>query len=571
MAYSEQQQPLVVPVGAGGAPYAGLDLVLGPANSGKLGRVVAWWQQALPWRPLIVVPTAAVAEEVTRELLRRTDAFVGQAQALTFDGLVGEVLGEKPVYAGEFQREILIAGILRDARLSALDSAVRFPGLVTALDSLLLQVAESGRTADELDDILGEWARRQPETAALAADLRRVSDAYAAGCASTGAVDRPAAVRAACERADEWSRPVAFYGFTSFTAGQRRLIEGMARRVPVLLSFDHDRGRSVNLARPAEVARWERIAGHVAELPPQPRAYSCPAIAFLERRLFEVDGDLAPPVAGADGVRFLLAAGERNEAELVAQHVVALIDEGFVADDIAIIVHDMSGRGRLMAQVLDSCGVPYRLDAGLMLAETGLGHAFLNALGGVVRSDPDTLLAYLGGPYSGLTWDESADLELRYRRDGADDFQALAAIVDAEAPQVLASIRGALEGDEGLSLDPAALHRLACEMLAAGMEGEGAFDGRLEQDVRAFDALQGALCRAGEDVGRRGPAVRTRPRYCSRMLGPSAGAARWRIAWARRVYPHSRPSPGSPLFRRLHRGSGRGGVPRPYRPSLSAH
>ena len=319
------------------------------------------------------------------------------------------------------------------------------------------------------------------------------SDAYAAGCASTGAVDRPAAVRAACERADEWSRPVAFYGFTSFTAGQRRLIEGMARRVPVLLSFDHDRGRSVNLAGPAEVARWERIAGHVAELPPQPRAYSCPAIAFLERHLFEADGDLAPPVAGADGVRFLLAAGERNEAELVAQHVVALIDEGFVADDIAIIVHDMSGRGRLMAQVLDSCGVPYRLDAGLMLAETGLGHAFLNALGGVVRSDPDALLAYLGGPYSGLTWDESADLELRYRRVGADDFQALAAIVDAEAPQVLASIRRALEGGEGLSLDPAALHRLACEMLAAGMEGEGAFDGRLEQDVRAFDALQGAL------------------------------------------------------------------------------
>ena len=440
-----------------------------------------------------MVPTAAVAEEVTRELLRRTGAFIGQAQALTFDGLVREVLGEKPIYIDEFQREILVAGILRAIPLSTLDSAVRFPGLVMALGSLLLQLAESGRTPEELDDIFGEWARREPDAALLAADLRRVADAYASACATAGAVDRPAAVRAACERTDGWSRPVAFYGFTSFTGGQRRLIEAIARRVPVMVAFDHDRDRSVNLAEPAEVVRWECIAGHVTELPPQPRAYSCPAISLLERRLFGADVDLVSPVAGAEGVRFLLAAGERNEAELVAQHVVQIINEGFAPEDIAIIVRDVSSRGRLMARVLESCGVPHRLDAGLTLAETGLGHAFLNAVAGVAQEDSDALLDYLRGPYSGLTWDESADLERRYRRGGAGDFRALAAITDAEAPQALASIRRALREGDSLSLEPAALHELACEMLAAGLEGGRAFDAQVEEDARAFDALRGAL------------------------------------------------------------------------------
>ncbi len=499
-------------------PRRGLSLVLGPPNSGKLGRVLAWRQEFLPWRPLIVTPTATVAEEVTRELLRRTGAVVGQAQALTFEGLAREMLPGPQTYLSELQSELLIASALSEVPLSKLDAAAPFPGLSASLGLLLQQFAESGRTTDDIDHILHEWARREPTVAGLAGDLQMIFAAYVAGCAALGLVERPAAVRAACDQTDDWSRPVAFYGFTSFTHGQRRLIDRLILRVPILVTFDHERGRPAGLADSAEVERWERVAAQVELLPPQSRAYSCPAIAHLERGLFSDDIDVASPVAGAEGVRFLLASGQRAEAELAVQHVVALIQEGFAPDDIAVIVKDPQSRGRLLGQVFDSCGVAYQLDAVLRLAETGLGHAFLAALRAVQRADPDALLAFLGGPYSGLTWSESAHLELSYRRSPIGGFAALGAIVDAQVPALLESVRRCLNaGAEGLAVAPRALRPLARDMLIAGLkcehpplgerpleewqppEGEilpasrGWLSREAEDDIQAFSALQRAF------------------------------------------------------------------------------
>lgn len=478
---------------AAGRP--GLLLVLGAPNSGKLGRVVAWWRKWAAARPFIVAPRAAVAEAITLDMVQREVVLLGAAQPTTFDGLVRELLGYRPPYVGTFHQDLILAELLRGLQSSALGSCAWSPGLLTTVGGLLRRFGESGRTPEEMAEILEEWARREPEQAGLAADVQRLVTGYAAACATRGLVDRNAAVLEACAHVDAWGSPVAFYGFTSFTAAQRRLIETLAGRVPVLITFDHERGRLANLTGRAEVDRWERLADHVKEMPPQTQAYSSPAVAYLERHFMD-DVPPAAPVASNDemeGVRFLLASGERSEAELTAQHVMRLIQRGFRPGDIAVVVRRTAVRGRLLSQVFDSCAIPYRLDVSLQLAETGLGHAFLQALGGIERGDADALLAYLHSPYSGLTGEQTAEIELRYRRGGVRDSTALAALVDQVHPGLLESVRAGVGGGPDGTCDVAALRRLALGMLKAGLHGARLVDEDAETDVRAYRALTAAL------------------------------------------------------------------------------
>jgi hypothetical protein len=79
----------------------GFTLILGPANSGKLGRVLEWWESRLEHRPLVVVPTGPDARSLSAEMAARTGALVGQSPAVTFDGLVYLLLGRTPRYAGD--------------------------------------------------------------------------------------------------------------------------------------------------------------------------------------------------------------------------------------------------------------------------------------------------------------------------------------------------------------------------------------------------------------------------------------------------------------------------------------
>ena len=66
----------------------GLTLVVGPANSGKMGLALEWWNERLSERPVIVAPTGPDARELSMEMARRTGGVIGQSPALTFDGLV---------------------------------------------------------------------------------------------------------------------------------------------------------------------------------------------------------------------------------------------------------------------------------------------------------------------------------------------------------------------------------------------------------------------------------------------------------------------------------------------------
>ncbi|MBC7293430.1 MAG: hypothetical protein H5T84_04855, partial [Thermoleophilia bacterium] len=95
------------------AEGAGLTLVIGPPNAGKMGYVLDWWRANMARRPILVAPNFPEAAELTAEMARRVGGVVGQTPALTFDGLVEQILGRRPRYLSDFQRQILVMAALQ--------------------------------------------------------------------------------------------------------------------------------------------------------------------------------------------------------------------------------------------------------------------------------------------------------------------------------------------------------------------------------------------------------------------------------------------------------------------------
>ncbi|HLA81997.1 MAG TPA: hypothetical protein VJP78_10355, partial [Thermoleophilia bacterium] len=475
--------------------------MLGPPNSGKMGRVLEWWHDRLALNPVVVAPTGPDAQELTLEMLRRVGALVGRSPSLTFDGLVAEALGERPRYASSFQRDLILKRILDETPLRSLAAVAGFPGTLTALSALLRRLEESGRPVQEIQAMLCAWGGSDPSVAPLADDLAQVVGSYEDARESQGLTDSPAAVRAARERMGSWNRPVALYGFSSFTPGQRAFVEALCARVPVVMSLPYDRSRLVNLAGLAEVARWEAIAGHVVELAAQTRAYSSPAIAFLERNFMNAGASTPPPVTagGPQGVRFLLAAGQRNEAELAAEQIGELIRQGFSPGRVGVVVRHVDTWSGLLSQVFDSCSIPFRLDAGHAFRRCGLGHAFLSALEGWINDDPGALLAFLRSPYSGLDLGTVGHIEAKYRRGLRRGVTPLISLLGSETPMSLQLLREAVTGQGvGVRLDIRGLWELTRELLTAGLRGVSGLSRVIEEDSRAYCALEEAISALGE-------------------------------------------------------------------------
>jgi RecB family exonuclease len=462
-------------------------------------------------------------------MVRRLGGLFNQAGAVTFDGLVRLLIERAPRYASDLERDFVLTRLLHEVPTTALAGSAGLPGAVAALALLLRQLGESGRPATELERIFARWAAAQPQIADLANDIGRLADACRRAYERLGLEDRPVVVREAADRlaATSWDRPVAFYGFTSFTRVQRSLIERLAGHAEVLVTFTYDSSRDVNLSTPAEISWWRARATRVLETSPALRAYHSPAIAYLERYFMSDEPRPEAPVAYSknQGVRFMLASGRRAEAELAAEQVAQLIRTGFLPRDIAVVVRSVPNWSALLKRVFSSCGIPIQVEDRPALGQTGLGHAFLNVLKGVLLDDASALLAYMRSPYSGLTLDAKSDLELRYRRSNHKGARTLAEIADGLGIDGIVRLWDMVPVAEGRGrgcIDVGRALEVAQRLLVAGVKdasgansaigaGEDALSCRpthrdgsgfvvqrspchdLEEDVRAFMALKAAL------------------------------------------------------------------------------
>ncbi|HEY7397781.1 MAG TPA: PD-(D/E)XK nuclease family protein [Gaiellaceae bacterium] len=368
----------------------GLTLVAGPANAGKVARLLDRYLARLDDEPTLIVPNRSDVDRVERDLLARVGClFAGSIG--TFDDLFARLAGDgrRPV-ASDAQRVLVIRKALGEVSLNGYERSARSRGF-----------------ADTLLQTLGELESGLLEPTDLDGDLARLYAAYRGELDRLGLWDRDLLRRRAAERLaaelDAWSgEPVFAYGFEDLTGVEWALLEALAGRSDVEVSLPYEPGRVAfaSLRRTAEDLAG-LADGRIEELGARSAEYAHPALAHLERALFEESPPPPPELDAA--VRFLEGAGTRGTLELVADEVVALLRSGTPAERIAIVVPSPGRWRRPLETALGSLDVPLAVDARVRLDSTPFGHALLQLLafawqGGGRRA----LFAFLRSPYSGI-------------------------------------------------------------------------------------------------------------------------------------------------------------------------
>jgi ATP-dependent helicase/DNAse subunit B len=457
-----------------------LTLLTGPANAGKVALLLDRYLADLLREPVLIVPTGSDVERVERDLLGRAGALLGGSIG-TFDDVFERIAagngGSRPV-VGDAQRALILRSVVAGARLGELAASARFGGFAESLGTAVAELEAGLLEPGDVDGDLAELYRRYREELDRLGlwdrDLRR---AYASG-------------RLAGELEAWDGRPVYAYGFEDLSGAQWRLLEAFAGRADVTVSLQYEPGRLAFASLERTATDLVRLAdGRVEELPPRYGEYAHPALAHLERALFE---GVVPPAPAADGaIRFLEGAGMRATLELVADEVLQLLRSGTAPEEILVVCPSIDRVRAPLEAAFGALGVPYALDANVGLPQTAFGRSLLALLryawanGG--RRD---LFAFLRSPYSGLARAHADFLEGRLRGRGIRSPERLEATIVELRGQPLAP----LEQLRSAPTSRAAVRGLAASMLrsAHGLDAPPATE-QARDDLRAYQAVLALL------------------------------------------------------------------------------
>jgi ATP-dependent helicase/DNAse subunit B len=342
--------------------------------------------------PTLIVPNASDVDRVERDLLARCGClFSGSIE--TFDRLFERLVRDDPAkrrVAGDAERAVIIRRLLRTAPLNGLSRS-----------------AATGGFADTLLQTIGELEQGLLDPGDLDGDLASLYGLYRSELDRLGVWDRDLVRRRAAERLatelNAWhGEPVFAYGFEDLTGAEWTLLEALAGRTDVEVSLPYEPGRIAfaSLARTADDLA-SLASGRVQELPPRSSEYQHPALAHLERALF--DESPPPPPALDAAVRFLEGAGARGSLELVGEELLELIRSGVRPEQIALVAPSVDSWRGPLETVLGALEVPYAVESRVRLGTTPIGHALLQLLryawGDAGRRE---LFGFLRSPYSGL-------------------------------------------------------------------------------------------------------------------------------------------------------------------------
>jgi ATP-dependent helicase/DNAse subunit B len=456
-----------------------LALLVGPANAGKVSRLLDRYLENLDREPFLVVPNRAEVDRVERELLARRPALLGGTIG-TFEDLFETIArgdGQPRRVATDAQRTLVLRRLLAGASLNGLGASARFAGFGDALLGAISELESGLVEPQDVDgDLAGLYAAYRSELGRLELRDRDLERGHA--------VERAEGELAAWD-----GRPVLAYGFEDLSGAQWALVQALAGRTEVHVSLPYEPGRPVFASLSRTAADLTDLAdGRVEELLPAYAEIAHPALAHLERALF-ADGPQAEPPALEGAVRFLEGAGSRGSLELVADEVLALVREGTAPEAIGLVCPSIDRVRAPLETVLSAAGVPYAVEARVRLGQTPFGHALLSALRFLWQTGGRReLFGFLRSPYSGLARAHADYLEGRLRGLGIrSEIEERVVGLRGQPLPVLDEVRAAATPTEAVRVLGRAMLRGA-----HGVESPPVGDAS-RRDLRAFEAVSRLL------------------------------------------------------------------------------
>ena len=434
-----------------------LRLLLGPANAGKVERLLDLYAESLEADAHLVVPNRRDVESAEHELLGRVRCMFG-GWVGTFDDLFSLVAppGLRSRQLTDAQQRLLLRETLRRTDLGEYTASARHDGLLDTLGATLADI---------------ETARVEP--AELSTPLAAIQRTYRERLSELGITDRSqlqsnAVDRLHSDRAAWDDAPVFAYGFEDLTGAQWGLLEALAARTEVTVSLPYEPGRRA-------FAALGRVAGDLANLSRdnaerlQPSDWGQKAaLAHVERRLFEcpVEPDEAgrspslsqgaPAIDGAIGL--LEAAGTRAVLEMVAAELCQLLERGVEPGRIAVVCPDVERVRRPLDFVFRAFDLPFAIEQGELFSGTPLGRALVRLLRYEwLDGSRGDLFSFLRSRYSGLARSRVDFVEGRLRsrmirqRERAEEQTLHHLGSPVEALDVLREADGPLDAARALS------------------------------------------------------------------------------------------------------------------------
>src|SRR6266540_3126269 len=435
----------------------GLSLLVGPANAGKVALLLERYLAAAAREPFLIVPNRSDVDRVERDLLRRQPSLLGGSIG-TFDDLFRLVAGDEARILSDAQRALVLRRVVGDAALNGLSRSARFAGF-----------------ADELARTLAELEAGLVDPGQLPGDLASLHLAY-----------RVEVERLASEFESWHGAPVFAYGFEDLTGAEWELLRALAGRTDVTVSIPYEPGRAAFESLRGTVTDLSALAaGSLEELQPRYHEYAQPALAHVERFLFEDAAPASPPIDGA--IRFLEGAGTRGTLELVAEEVLRLVRAGAEPEQIAIVCPSIDRWRAPLETALATLGVPIAIEGPTRLQQTPFGRALLSLLRFVwLGGDRRDLFGFLRTPYSGVARGKVDFLEGRLRgrainRNDRVDAETLA--LQGHPFPVVRDLREAATPVAGLCAVASSMLRNAHAMHRPAADGEN------RADLRAYEAI----------------------------------------------------------------------------------
>jgi ATP-dependent helicase/DNAse subunit B len=475
----------------------GLSLVVGPAHAGKVALLLDRFVAALDRDPWLIVPNRVDVDRVERELAGRGGALLAGTVG-TFDTLFAFLAGGPgtlPVVRtlGDAERTLVLRHLIAAAPPGSLGPSARFAGFADSLAGALTEIEAGLLDPEDLGAGLADLTR------AYRAELERLS------VCDRGMLRRRAVERLTSELGSWNGAPVFAYGFEDLTGAEWRLIEALAARGEVHVSLPYEPGRAAFASLSRTVADLGTLAnGDIVELAPGSASYLPPALAHLERHLFD---DTATPAALDSSVRFLEGAGRRATLELVAETVLELVRDGVAPEQIGIVCPSLDRSRASIETAFGALGVPVSVEARLRLAATAFGQALLSLLrfawGNGTRPQ---LFSFLRTPYAGLGRSDVDFLEGRLRgRAVVRGDRTIEETTKLRTGRPLPMLELLADEDEPLAAVRAVVLQMARNAYGLGSPPVGAV---AKRDLRAAEAA-GVILDELERLREAGIAIRT--------------------------------------------------------------
>ncbi|MCX5685668.1 MAG: hypothetical protein NT049_18580, partial [Planctomycetota bacterium] len=387
-----------------------VELIVGPARSGKAGYVLAAYQAALaeaaPGKCLMLVPTALRRRATESRLLAsQSSGVLIRPQILEMHELADRLLAAagRPVRRiGDLARRQVIRHCLAhlDEKQAAVLGSVRdSPGLVEALDALFRELKAARVEPDVFGRALaGEM--RTPRNRLLAI----LYDAYQKALQAREVYDDAGQFWHAADVVTKGKfGPFAALallvvdGFQDLAPAQLDMLEalsGQAARTLITLTWQPGRENLFGVTGRTRQRLRERFAGRLKEITVDEPTALPPDLERVRTHLFALpEAEAARPKA-AGAIAVVQAAGRTREVEEVARQISDLLRAGasdaeekgtvpfsdpaarkrtapFLAKpaSIAVIVRSTEGYASLVRQVFRRDGFPFRVEAGRRLSE----------------------------------------------------------------------------------------------------------------------------------------------------------------------------------------------------------